>query len=112
MSEIVVVGGFTAKAGREQEALEVFQGLVEPTHGEEGCILYALHRGADDPRRLTFVERWSSRAALDAHLASEHVQGALGRLDELFDGGGDITVFEAVPAGVQQKGSLAGHAGG
>jgi quinol monooxygenase YgiN len=42
MSEIVVVGSFTAQAGKEADALEAFKALVEPTHGEEGCILYAL----------------------------------------------------------------------
>jgi quinol monooxygenase YgiN len=112
MSEIVVVGSFTAKPGKEREAEEAFAALVEPTHGEEGCILYALHRGVDDPLRLAFVERWESREALDAHLGSPHVQGVLSRLAELFDGGGDIVIYEALPAGEERKGSLAGHAGG
>jgi quinol monooxygenase YgiN len=112
MSEIVVVGSFTAKPGKEREAEEAFLALVEPTHGEEGCILYALHRGVDNPERLAFVERWSSRAALDAHLGSPHVQGALSRLPELFDGGGDIVIYEALATGHADKGSIAGHAGG
>ncbi len=63
MSEVVVVGSFTAREGKEAEALEAFEALVEPTHGEDGCILYALHRGNDDPRRLAFVERWESKDA-------------------------------------------------
>ena len=46
MSEVVVVGSFKAQPGKEAEALEAFKALVEPTHGEEGCILYALHRAA------------------------------------------------------------------
>lgn len=48
MSEIVVVGSFTAQPGKEAEAVEAFEALVEPTHREEGCILYALHQGIDD----------------------------------------------------------------
>lgn len=113
MSEIVVVGAFTARPGQEAAAAELFEGLVAPTHAEDGCVLYALNRGADDPARLTFVERWASREALDAHLASDHIAAALARADELFvGGGGDITIFEAVPAGEPAKGSLAGHAAG
>ncbi|MBV9425511.1 MAG: antibiotic biosynthesis monooxygenase [Solirubrobacterales bacterium] len=111
MSEIVVVGSFTARPGKEDEAADAFRALVEPTHGEDGCILYALHRGTDDPRRLAFVERWASREALDAHLASPHVQGVLARADELFSDSGDIVVYEAVPGGENRKGSLAAHAG-
>ena len=110
MSEIVVVGSFTAKPGKEQEALEAFRALVAPTHAESGCILYALHQGADDPRRLAFVERWRSREELDAHLASPHVQDLLARVDELFSDGGDIVVYNAIPEGEQNKGSLAAHA--
>ncbi len=88
MPEIVVVGSFTARPGREADAVEAFRGLVGPTHAEEGCILYALHQGADDPRRLAFVERWASREHLDAHLSSPHVQAVLARAEELFSDGG------------------------
>ena len=110
MSEIVVVGSFTTRPGKEAEGLEAFKALVEPTHGEEGCILYALHQGTDDPSRLAFVERWESRELLDAHLGSEHVQAILARADELFADGGDIVVYAAVPGGEATKGSLAEHA--
>lgn len=111
MSEIVVVGSFTAEPGREAEALEAFKALVEPTHGEDGCILYALHQGAEDPRRLAFVERWESPELLQAHLESDHIQGVLAKADELFSDGGDIVVYGAVPGGEEHKGSLAAHAG-
>ena len=111
MSEIVVVGSFTAKPGKEADAAAALRALMVPTHAEEGCILYALHQGADDSRRLAFVERWASRESLDAHLASPHVQEVLARVDELFSDGGDIVVYEAVPGGERRKGSLAAHAG-
>ena len=111
MSEVVVVGSFKAEPGKEVEALEAFKALVEPTHGEEGCILYALHQGTDDPRRLAFVERWASRESLDAHLKSPHVAAALERVEELFGDSADIVVYEAVPGGETKKGSLAAHAG-
>jgi len=112
MSEVVVVGSFTAEPGKEAEALEAFKALVEPTHGEDGCILYALHQGTDDPRRLAFVERWASRELLDAHLKSPHVSAVLERAEALFGDSGDIVIYEAVPAGETKKGSLAAHAGG
>lgn len=112
MPEIVVVGSFKIRPGKEEEALEAFEALLEPTHREEGCILYALHRGVDDPGRLTFIERWESRELLNAHLGSDHVSALLERADELWGGEGEITVYDAIPAGEPQKGSLAGHAGG
>ena len=110
MSEVVVVGSFKAQPGKEDDALEAFRELVGPTHGEDGCILYALHRGADDPSRLAFVERWASREELDAHLESDHVKKVLERVDELFGDSADIVVYEPVPGGEAEKGSLAEHA--
>lgn len=110
MPEIVVVGSFTAKPGKEAEAQAAFEELVSPTHAEPGCRLYALHRGSDDPARLAFVERWASREALDAHLKSDHIEAVLTRAPELFADGGDIVVYDAVPGGEVRKGSLAAHA--
>jgi len=112
MPEVVVVGSFSAQPGKEEEAVAALEALLEPTHGEEGCVLYALHRGTDDPRRLAFVERWESRELLDAHLASAHVTEALKRVEELFGDSADIVVYEPVPGGEPAKGSLAAHAGG
>ena len=112
MPEVIVVGAFKASPGKEEEALEALNALVEPTHGEEGCVLYALHRGTDDPARFAFIERWESRELLDAHLGSPHVAAALERADELWGENGDITVYESVAGGEPEKGSLAAHAGG
>jgi len=111
MPEVVVVGSFKAEPGKETEAAEALQALVDPTHHEDGCILYALHRGTDDPSRLAFVERWESREQLDAHLQSDHVSKALERVQELFGDSADIVVYEPLPGGEEKKGSLAAHAG-
>jgi quinol monooxygenase YgiN len=109
MSEVVVVGSFRAREGKEEEAAQAFRELVPPTHAEDGCILYALHQGSDDPTRLAFVERWESRELLDQHLGSAHVQAVLARAEELFADGGDIVVYDALPQGEGRKGSLAAH---
>jgi quinol monooxygenase YgiN len=110
MSEVVVVGSFRAEPGKEAEAVEAFKALVDPTHREDGCVLYALHQGIDDPSRLAFVERWSSRDDLAAHLASPHVAAILERAQELFGESADIVVYEPLPGGERTKGSLAAHA--
>jgi quinol monooxygenase YgiN len=111
MAEVVVVGSFTALPGKEAEAEEAFRNLVAPTHGEDGCILYSLHRGVDNPAKLAFIERWASREALEAHLGSTHIAAALARATELFGESGDITFYEPLPEGEERKGSLAAQAG-
>ena len=112
MSEIVVVGSFTAKVGKEEEAAAALEALVEPTHGEQGCILYALHRGAQDPRRLAFVERWESAERLQAHLASDHVQAVLARRLTCSTGTATSSSTRRWPEASVVKRSLADHAAG
>ena len=112
MPEVVVVGSFTAREGKEAEARDAFEALLGPTHAEPGCTLYALHQGADDPRRFAFIERWASREELDAHLKSPHVGQLLTRVEELFGDSADIVAYEPVPGGEPRKGDLAAHAGG
>jgi quinol monooxygenase YgiN len=111
MSEIVVVGSLTAKPGREDEVEQALGNLVAPTHAEAGCVLYALHRGVDDPARFAFVERWESRDHLNAHLGSDHVSALLASADDLLAEPADIVVYDARPLGEARKGGLAGAAG-
>jgi quinol monooxygenase YgiN len=109
--EIVVVGSLKARPGQEDALDQALAGLVAPTHAEAGCILYALHRGVDDPARFAFVERWESREHLDAHLGSAHVSALLERADELLAEPADIVVYDARPLGEDRKGALAAAAG-
>jgi quinol monooxygenase YgiN len=111
MPEIVVVGSLKAKPGKEDDAREALSGLVAPTHAEDGCILYALHQGAEDPTRFAFVERWESAEKLQAHLGSDHIGAVLQRAEELLSEPPDIITYEALGQGEASKGSLAAHAG-
>jgi len=112
MPEIVVVGSLRARPGKEAEAREALEALVEPTHAEDGCILYALHQSPDDATRFAFVERWTSREHLDAHLATPHIAALLERVDELFAEAPDIVVYDPIVRGDPQKGALAPQATG
>ena len=91
-----VVAHARAKEGKGAELREVLQGLVDPTRDEDGCLAYELLSSLDDELAFTFVEEWTDRAALDAHLASPHVQAANGRLPELLDGAVDIRTYRSI----------------
>ncbi|MGB3484734.1 MAG: putative quinol monooxygenase [Mycobacterium sp.] len=112
MSEIIVVASFIAKPGKEREAEEFLADLLDETHNEDGCLLYALNRGLEDPRRLVYVERWENRPLLDKHLNSAHIQTALSRVGEFFSATPDIVYYEERPGGHPDKGSISGHAVG
>lgn len=93
---IRVVARFMAKPGRVEDLKRVLTDFVSPTRAEDGCISYDLLENISDPADLTFVEEWTSEAALEKHLASKHI--ALGRaeLPDLIDGEGDIRVYRQI----------------
>jgi quinol monooxygenase YgiN len=108
VSEVVVVVTMQCKAGREQEMVETLTADSATTHAEQGCTVYAMHQGTDDPTRFSIVEVWASREDLDRHLALPEVQALIGRIDALADGQPAFAIYDALPAGDPAKGTLSG----
>ena len=71
-------------------------------------ITFALHRDLADPHRLVLVERWTSRDALDRHLAAEHLAAFRAAVAPVSAAAAQVIVMEAVPAGDPARGTLAG----
>lgn len=105
MSEVVVVAQFTARPGSETALEKALLAAIEPTHIEEGCIRYALHRSIEKPDVYCFIERWRSRADLDEHLKRGHIKTLFAKLDELTDDS-SLEVLEALPHGQAEKGQI------
>jgi quinol monooxygenase YgiN len=109
MAEVVVVVQFRAAPGRAGEAEAAFAEVVPATHAEEGCVVFAVHRVAGDPDRFVLVERWASREALDAHLATPHLAAFRARGADIWAEPPQLTVAAGtLPVGDPAKGSLAG----
>jgi quinol monooxygenase YgiN len=64
---IIVLGSITVRDGSVDEALALSQAHVDRSRLEPGCISHAVHRDAENPHRLVFVERWADMAALQQH---------------------------------------------
>ncbi|GAA5012028.1 putative quinol monooxygenase [Acinetobacter puyangensis] len=56
------------------QVLPLYQELIDKTRLETGCLAYDLYHDVRDPGHFIFVEEWIDRAALDAHVQSEHFQ--------------------------------------
>ena len=56
--QVVCVAEFHALEGKSEELIAALHSLIQPTHQEEGCLRYELNRRADDPRWVTFIEKW------------------------------------------------------
>ena len=62
-----------AAPGRGSELKTALQNLAAATVKEAGNICYRLH-STDNPDEFIIYEQWKNQAALDAHMATEHLQ--------------------------------------
>jgi quinol monooxygenase YgiN len=103
MSAITVIARARAKPGSENELENALRAVVGPTHGEAGCLLYAVHRDLQDQATFVVVERWSSREAHQAHMGSAHVQELFGKVPLLVAAPPEILTLELLPMGRPDK---------
>ena len=92
---IIVLGHVTARPGHFDEVLRLSQEHVARSRAEPGCIAHAVHRDAENPLRLVFVEQWTDMAALQAHFrvpASRDFGKALGEMAAAPPG---LTIYDA-----------------
>lgn len=69
---IVVEGTF--RAPNIETALPAMVAMIVASRAESGCIEYAYALDIFDPTLVRVIERWESREALAAHIASEHLK--------------------------------------
>jgi quinol monooxygenase YgiN len=96
MKTITVVATFEARPGKEAALRTVLMGLVAPTRMEAGCLNYDLHVSLEHPEQLLFHENWITKAALDTHLQSPHIQALLPRIDELCSQPPAIVIWDRI----------------
>ena len=93
---IHVLAVITAQPGKRAEVLKAFNANVPAVRAEKGCINYDLHVSPDDPGLLVFHENWESKADLDAHLASVHIDAFRAVAPDLLAEPPDITLWTEV----------------
>ncbi len=106
MSEVIVVAVVKPKEGQEKAVEEAFASLIEPTHAEDGCLTYALHRDTRTPGQLVFVERWESMEKLGGHIKSAHYGKVTEATADLLREPTQILLLDPVVGGDPAKGAL------
>ena len=93
---IGVTARLPVQAGKEAEFEKAFGALAEAVNaGEEGCLQYELFRVPDQPDYIVF-ERYTDKAALDAHGKTDYFLAAQPVLGALLSGAPKIELFESV----------------
>jgi quinol monooxygenase YgiN len=71
---VVCVAEFRAFEGKTEDLVATLHSLVEATTKEPGCIRYELNQRVDDPRRISFVEKWKDQKTFDEHCAMPYIK--------------------------------------
>jgi quinol monooxygenase YgiN len=100
MSDIVVVTALIdVRPDAVDAAVAVLETAITATHGEAGCISYALHRDVEDPARFVIVEKWASADALTEHAQTPHLKQLFTDLGPLLAAPPTIVRTTPVPIG-------------
>jgi quinol monooxygenase YgiN len=95
-NEIVCVAQFIAKEGKEDELLRALHSLLEPTHKEEGHIRYELNQAIDNPRAITFIEKFKSQEAFDFHCSTSYIKGFFDEVAPPLMEGVTVTLYKEI----------------
>lgn len=95
-TNLIIIAKVKAKPGMEAEVKKELMALIGPTRSEEGCVQYNLHQSPDDSAVFMFYENWISQEAFNEHIQTMHLQGLLGKADELFAEPLDVTSWEII----------------
>lgn len=99
MGETIVCVGYTALPGRADAARQAIAALVGTVLAREpACGGITILQGADDPARITLIERWPSRELfLGPHMQQPHIQSFIRQAGEFLAGPPDITFWQVLP---------------
>ena len=73
MTTVVGIAQFTAKEGKHEELLKELYSLTVPTRKEPGCINYKIHESVNDPKVITFVEKFTNKNAFEEHCKQPYI---------------------------------------
>jgi len=92
MSMVHVLAVITAKTGRREEVLAVFNENVPNVHAEDGCLEYGAVVDSQGvgafqtpvgPDTFIVVEKWESLDHLKAHAAAPHMADYAAKVKDL-----------------------------
>src|SRR5437879_12052930 len=92
---IVVTGSVTAREDSLDEIRALSLEHVHRSRKEPGCISHAVHVDCENSLRMVFIEQWTDRAALSAHVAATSSRNSVSALQPLVTAATTIQICAA-----------------
>lgn len=64
MNNIRLIATIVAKENHENEVLSACKAMIKPSHQDDGCIQYELHKDTTQPRTFIFLKSGKTRMPL------------------------------------------------
>jgi len=92
--QVTVIAYIEIKPGTEEAFKAELEKVVAATRAEAACVNYDFHQSADQPTRFVAYENWTSRAGLDQHAKSAHIQTFRQNCADIFAKPVEITIWK------------------
>ncbi|GAF03007.1 putative quinol monooxygenase [Saccharicrinis fermentans] len=92
---ILITVNFYPSAKHKEDFVLAFNKLAEASRKEDGCITYDIYPKGDGSSEFFLLEKWESKAKLDAHGKSAHFVEFMNAPKEWYEKETKITVYNA-----------------
>jgi quinol monooxygenase YgiN len=90
MSDLHVIARARCQDGNEVAMEAALNTNAAAARVKQGCVSYLVVRGAEDRLLFMTIERWSSKADFETHMASASVQTLLQTIGPMLAGAPEI----------------------
>lgn len=92
---LIVTGSVRVRPDTIERALGLSLEHVYRSRKEPGCMLHSVHRDAEDPLRLVFLEYWADTDALRAHFSVPASAAFVQEVAALADESPEMSIYDA-----------------
>jgi len=78
-----VIAEINAKAGSEAALRDLLVPFAKSSRKEPGCLVYTLMEVIAEPGRFLTFERWTNKAALEAHMVTPQIKAIVPKLEPI-----------------------------
>lgn len=79
----LVIAEINAKLGSQDALRDLLIPFAKSSRREPGCLVYTLMEVAAEPGRFLTFERWTNKAALQAHMVTPAIKAIVPKLEPL-----------------------------
>jgi quinol monooxygenase YgiN len=76
-----VIAEINAKPGSESALRDLLVPFARSSRKESGCLVYTLMEVISEPGRFLTFERWTNKAALEAHMVTPAIKAIVPKLE-------------------------------